>query len=125
MNYKKIREEFSAGASLKELAKNHSVSYSALLRRSKKENWTRYDRFSSLRQGIESLARLISLISVAAEETGKMEPRDIKYLTAAEKELFELTKEISAPPIKEGQKEEKLKELGSPVSGIIIIPEAE
>ncbi len=125
MNYKKLREEFSEGVSLLELSKKYSVSYSALLKRSKKEKWARFDRFSLIRQGVESLSRLIIQISLAAEESGKMDPRDIKYLTSAEKELLELTKEMSSSEAERvTPKEEKFKEIGSPISGVIFIPEA-
>ncbi len=123
MKFKKIREEFSEGVSLLELSKKYSVSYSALLRRSKRENWRRFDQFEGLRQGVESLSRLIAMISISAEQTGKMEPRDIKYLTSAEKELLELIKETTPIKAEKQPEEEKLKEIGSPVSGVIFIPE--
>ena len=137
MNFEIIKAEYRMGEKLSALSKKYDIPISSLRYRAKKEGWNKAseDCLSHLRSAADSTARLLESMSRKNEELlsgGKeIDPRDIKYIIAAEKELLEVMRDIFDSPNRKERNEDfirfqKVKGGGDEEfsgTGIVLLPE--
>lgn len=126
MDFVKIKNDYQSGVSVAELARRYSVSAARIRYRARKENWRSDDASASLRSAVLSTARMLLGLSLSGEETlrggGKIDPKDVKYLTAAEKELSEVIRSLGADGSGEPLRENGISLSGENAGGLIFIP---
>jgi hypothetical protein len=137
MNFEIIKAEYRMGEKLSVLSKKYDIPINALRYRAKKEGWNKEsgDCLSHLRSAADSTARLLEKISRKNEELlsegREIDPRDIKYITAAEKELLEVMRDIFESPNRKERNEDfirfqKVRGSGEEEmlgTGIVLLPE--
>lgn len=138
MDFELIKSEYRNGGKLTELSKKYGVPLAKLRYRCRKEKWGDFDKFAAIKEAADSTARLISQVSRMSEDIvsggGKVEPRDIKYLTASEKELLEILRDVYNTPTLSDSfgmdlRRERLMRANEPTAvesaGVILIPQVD
>ena len=125
MDLELIKSEYAAGESLSSLSEKYALPLGKLRGIAYRERWRELkgDGLSSLRLAADVTARLLLKLGKKNEETvasgGKVDARDVKYLTSAQKELLEVLRVIY---FADEPKEEKGDlSLGEETAGIIVL----
>jgi hypothetical protein len=127
MDFSQIKNDYLSGVSVPELSRRYSISQGRIRYRARRENWRGEESLPTLRSAVFSTARLLLSVSKASEQAladgGKLDTRDVKYLTAAEKELLEVIKSIDGSDEEPtATREKEIPISSSSAAGVIFIP---